>query len=61
MPNIPRPVLYGLGAIFIAAAAWFFYFDKATTTVAKAPAPAAAGSARRSARMRCNREGRDSL
>lgn len=38
---MPKPLLYALGAVFIAAAAWFIYADR-TVATAKAPAPASA-------------------
>ena len=40
MPNIPKPILFTLGAAFLIAAGWFIYADR-TAVAGKAPAPAA--------------------
>ena len=41
MPNIPKPILFTLGAAFLLAAGWFVYSDRYAAT-ANALAPAAA-------------------
>lgn len=46
MRNVPTPILYGFGIVFVAALFWVFYLDKGVS-LAKLSAPAAATSVKK--------------